>query len=227
MEMSINAGIAPIVRQQRDRMVPVKEQAMNQGRYKRLFVFVVTLLILLPLRVNALDPSKLFKQGTAYLEQGKLELAVVAFTRAIKENASYVEAYNNRALAYYAQGKDDRAKADLLKALLLDPDNEIANSNLGILLFEEEDYEDAITHLERAIGNGRQLKPYHAAILRNLAFIYQRVGLQDKAEISIKTALAIEQSYNKDKVAADRYTETGLGTNGPDHVLVLKVWSKR
>lgn len=203
---------------------------MNLAYLKQhLWALTITLFVvlLLPGRVNALDPTEFFRQGSIYLEQGKLGPAIVAFTEAIQQDASYVEAYNNRALAYYEQGNNDQAQADFLKALELDPDNEIANSNLGILLFEKGDYENAIAYLERAIDTTKQFKPHHAVIFRNLAFVYEKIGIEDKAEISIETALAIERNCNKNIGLTGQCSERSTGRGGIDHVLVLKVWPKK
>jgi len=148
-------------------------------------------------RADALDPTESFRQGTIYLEQGRVELAIWAFSNAIEENASYVDAYNNRALAYYRQGNKDQARDDLLKAVELDPDNQIANSNLGILFFEQGDYKEALVYLERAIGGHVGCSPWDNIIYTNLAYIYSRLGMEGMVKELKKTrALRCPESEN-------------------------------
>ena len=137
-----------------------------------------------------------------------------------------MEAYNNRALAYYEQGKFEQAKSDFLTALEFDPDNEIANSNLGILLFETGQYDEAVIYLERAAASVKELSPHHAVILRNLAYVYGKAGATEKAEFAIEAALAIERRCLKDAKVARRCIKRQVARHGVDHLLVLKVWHK-
>ena len=173
---------------------------MNLAYLKQhLWALIITLFVvlLLPGRVNALDPTEFFRQGSIYLEQGKLGPAIVAFTEAIQQDALYVEAYNNRALAYYEQGNNDQAQADFLKALELDPDNEIANSNLGILLFEKGDYENALAYLERAVQGHLRCSPWDNIVYNNLAYIYSRLGMEGMVnEVKKRKSLRCPESKN-------------------------------
>ena len=178
---------------------------------------------------QAMGPEGYFRQGTIFLQKGQLDLAIWAFTRAINGDPSYVEAYNNRALAYYEKGKISQAEADFLKALDLEPDNEMANANLGILYFERGSYEKAIHRMEKAVENKQEFSPYDAVIFRNLAFVYKKMGLKDRAESSIRTATSIETSCPASAVSIlqCQYPKRTIKTSGTDHVLVLKIWPQR
>ncbi len=190
-------------------------------------VVIVVIGLSVGLPSMAMGPDEDFKQGTELLKKGQLEPAIAAFTRAINADPSYVEAYNNRGLAYYEQGKFDRAETDFLMALDLDPDNEIANSNLGILYFEKGSYEKAIEHLEEAVGAKRKTKPHDAVILRNLAFIYKKMGYEEKAESLTQAATSIERNSSTSSYFSDQYLQRTVGTRGADHVLVIKIWQRR
>jgi tetratricopeptide (TPR) repeat protein len=61
-------------------------------------------------------------RGMELYFEGKYEKAVAEFTRAIKLDPNYADAYSNRGNAYAAIGQYDLAIADHNKAIELDPE---------------------------------------------------------------------------------------------------------
>jgi Flp pilus assembly protein TadD len=59
--------------------------------------------------------------------------AIADFTEAIRFDAKYVEAYNNRGLAYKATGRKAEAIADFRKAQSLDPADKVSKEQLRAL----------------------------------------------------------------------------------------------
>ena len=174
---------------------------------------------------TATDSDDYFRQGTDYLQSKNLGLAIEAFSKAILQNPSFVPAYNNRALAYYEQYKYEAAKADFYHVLELDPNNEIANSNLGILYLEQGKYDLALRYLERAAAAIQEFRPYHATIFRNLAYLYAKVGMSEEAQLSLKHALAIEKGISGIKGDQKEPIRRPTQDNKhKDHVVVLEVW---
>ena len=192
--------------------------------YKKTGMCIIVLLLLarffLPQGLHAGEAVTYFEQGTVYLESNRLGEAVDALTKAIEQNPLNVEAYNNRALAYYEQGMYGQAKADLLRALSISPDNEVANSNLGILFLEKGRYDQALLYLERAVSHNKDFRPCHAVIYCNLAFIYAKKGMNDKAKEALRRASMITQASRQ----PPSFLERPFEREGEGYMLVLKVW---
>lgn len=71
-------------------------------------------------------------RGTDYGKQGKYDLAISDFTKAIQLDPQYVAAYNNRGVVYKKQGKYDLSIADFATAIQINPQFAGAYSNRGL-----------------------------------------------------------------------------------------------
>jgi tetratricopeptide (TPR) repeat protein len=71
-----------------------------------------------------------------------------------------------------------RANAFYIKALKLNPTLPAANRRLGLLAFERQDFETAVTYLEQAYGH----EPENQATLKALGLAYAWTGRLDSAE---------------------------------------------
>ena len=60
-----------------------------------------------------------FNLGTAYLSMGMFEQALVNFDRTLALQPDMSDALGNRAVAHTALGQDDRAAADIARAIEL------------------------------------------------------------------------------------------------------------
>ena len=93
-------------------------------------------------------------------------------------NPRYARAYYNRALAYYYQGNYDRAIADLTKAIELNPKDDEAYNNRGLVYrLTRELYDKAINDFTISLG----LNPKLADAYFSKALAFGRSGRQAEA----------------------------------------------
>ncbi|WP_024341957.1 tetratricopeptide repeat protein [Bradyrhizobium japonicum] len=91
--------------------------------------------------------------------------------------AQLVAAYNNRGLAFRANGDLDRAIEDYDQAIRLMPDHYVAINNRGVALMAKGELDRAITDFDHAI----RLKSDYFAAFAARAAAYSRKGLFDRA----------------------------------------------
>ncbi|MDN4987058.1 tetratricopeptide repeat protein [Bradyrhizobium sp. WYCCWR 13022] len=91
--------------------------------------------------------------------------------------AQLVAAYNNRGLAFRANGDLDRAIEDYDQAIRLMPDHYVAINNRGVALMAKGELDRAITDFDHAI----RLKADYLAAFGARAAAYGRKGLFDRA----------------------------------------------
>jgi tetratricopeptide (TPR) repeat protein len=63
--------------------------------------------------------TALLEDGSSYVSQNKLETAYETFTKAIKLDSNWAEAWNKRATVLYMMGKYEQSQADIDKVLEL------------------------------------------------------------------------------------------------------------
>ena len=149
--------------------------------------------------------------GIALLDQQQYSAAVDAFTQVLKLRPDYADAYTNLGLVYYQwekydlagqslkkalamspddpralyyqalvernQGEMDAAVADLLKVAAKFPLSPDAHRELGFSYYQQHRYDLARAQYETVQG----IEPDDLAAHYNLAIIYRRLGLKDKA----------------------------------------------
>ncbi len=99
-----------------------------------------------------------------------LAQAIHQYERVLELAPDWIDAHINRGVALYQLGRVDDAKAAFLTAVQLDPLNGISRYNLGCVLEEQGEVEDAIRHLRRAA----KAMPGHADVHFNLALAYEK-----------------------------------------------------
>ena len=102
--------------------------------------------------------------GVAQLEQGRLELAVVALESAIRLKPDYGWAYSNLSNASRARGQISAAIAQARRALELQPASAEAQNSLGAAQLLERSLDAAAAAFQQAIA----LKPAYGAAWVNL-----------------------------------------------------------
>ena len=85
-----------------------------------------------------------FKQGLELMQSGKLETSIEIFTKVIKKNPNFAEAWNKRATVYYLLGDFDSSVLDINETLKLEPRHFGAMDGLGLIFINLQEYEKAI-----------------------------------------------------------------------------------
>lgn len=70
-----------------------------------------------------MQPSKAFELGVNYLDNNELEMALVAFSQALRLDPNMAQAYNGRGVCYAMKDEFEKALADCCEAIRLDPWN--------------------------------------------------------------------------------------------------------
>ncbi|HEX2605274.1 MAG TPA: tetratricopeptide repeat protein, partial [Oxalicibacterium sp.] len=96
-----------------------------------------------------------YNRGNALFAEKMYSDAIEDYSRAIKQNPNFAEAYYNRALAYYASGKRSAAEDDINRVLKLDDRSGAAYYTKGFLLQQRGCVDDARKVFEKSaeIGN--------------------------------------------------------------------------
>ncbi|MGI8908442.1 MAG: tetratricopeptide repeat protein [Candidatus Sumerlaeaceae bacterium] len=79
------------------------------------------------------DARTYYKQGNAYYDQQKFDLAIGAYLRAVELDPRNKFAQNNLGVVYMEQGEYARAVSRFKKVLEIDPNYDMAVLNLGII----------------------------------------------------------------------------------------------
>ena len=138
-------------------------------------------------------------RGVAHFKQGRSELAISDFNRAIELDPSYSKAYNNRGFAYNDMGEHEQAIQDFDKTIELDPDFATGYANRGIAYSKMGKQERAIQNLTRAI----ELNPRHILAYNGRALAYKLKGEYDKAILDFEKAAQLVQTSGDKKLAKE------------------------
>ncbi|MBW1847872.1 MAG: tetratricopeptide repeat protein [Deltaproteobacteria bacterium] len=129
--------------------------------------------------------------GTAYINQGRLDLAFPHFQKAIKISPDNPTAHLNIGTSYLFYGEFKKAEKHYRKALDLNPNYPKARMNLDKALSAQKNNDLAISIVKTAIQlNKNDPIPHY-----NLANIYKVKGGLDKAAFHYRRALALKPDY--------------------------------
>lgn len=109
-----------------------------------------------------------FEDGVVFLQDGKNEQAVEAFTRALQINPRLASAYNNRGIAWRSLGKFDKALADFTKAIEVDPELADAYTNRATIRYFQGLWGQAVEDCEKALT----ITPDNVWAANQLAWIF-------------------------------------------------------
>ncbi len=146
--------------------------------------------------MSAADPrqtaAEYFQKAYQLQMQGEYRQAIDFYTRSI-ESFPTAEAYTFRGWTYSFLGDYDRAIAECLEAINVDPDFGNPYNDIGAYLIEQEKWEEAIPWFEKAIVAPR----YEARIYPhfNLGRVYEHQHKWQKARECYAKAHSLDERY--------------------------------
>jgi tetratricopeptide (TPR) repeat protein len=138
------------------------------------------------------DAALHYNLGMAYSDLGKLSQAIDHLTRALEIQKDFVNAKVALGVAHARLKNYDKAKAVLQEAVLEDPNNGYALRNLGAVLMQSSENQDALRYLERAV----KILPNDQQAWLGLAQAQMESGDPDGADESLIKVIEI-QPYNQ------------------------------
>jgi tetratricopeptide (TPR) repeat protein len=123
-----------------------------------------------------------FYIGVSHSVRQEPELAIQAYTQALKTNRKIPTAYNNRALAYINMGQLDQALKDCTLGLLVDNQNTLLFNTRGIVYLGLMDYDLANKNFDTVIA----LFPDDPRGYHNRGLAHQALGDASFAEADFK-----------------------------------------
>src|ERR1022692_2590046 len=126
-------------------------------------------------------------EGMRALDDGKYEVAVQAFRKAIEADSKDYFAHFNLAMAYTLLRRDPEAVTEYRKTLELKPGLYEAELNGGIVLLRQKNPAEALPYFEDAAGQ----KPHEFRPRYYLAEAQLQTGDYGKAEESYRLGLAL------------------------------------
>jgi len=145
--------------------------------------------------------------GLVYVDQGKLDLAMFIYQKALTiENADRNALLHcNLGKVYLLRGDLALARQQLERSLELDPDLVASMMFLASDRLDNHDWTKAAEYLERA----RALEPENPAIAMNLGIAYRGLGRYDEAKAQY------EKTLNLDRENPDPYLNLAVLLGGP------------
>ena len=129
--------------------------------------------------------------GTALLDQGRFDEAVVHCSEALRINPTHTKIRCALGTALVGQGRFKEAVDHFSEALRIEPNFAEAHNDLGRALNEVGRFDEAIRHFSEAV----RIKPEFAEAHSNLGITLARMGKLDKAIHHFSRALSIEPNY--------------------------------
>lgn len=97
--------------------------------------------------------------GFVHLQMGNVDEAIKSLQKAIVYNSKFLQAYATLANAYLMKGLIKESIITNLKVLKLEPTFAVAHNNLAIAYLENEEYDMAVKHCDKAIDLGYEVAP--------------------------------------------------------------------
>ena len=149
----------------------------------------------LPRSTRRNDAAFYNNRGIDYRREGKLDLAIKDFDKAIELNPEFAEAYNNLGNAYDDKGDFDEAIVNFNMAIKFKSDFVEAYVNRGVAYGKRDEFNKAINDFTTAIDLNR----YHAGAYFNRGNAYLLKGDFERAIENYDTAIKLgpddAQSY--------------------------------
>ncbi len=120
--------------------------------------------------------------GWIYLDANRLHEAIIIFEQCTARCPRYALGWQDLGIAYARSGKSHEAQWCLQKALFLDPKMERASNALGLMLFYEKHFDEAVDRFSSAMN----LNPNHWEYIYNRAITLKYAGKPLQADLDFK-----------------------------------------
>lgn len=138
--------------------------------------------------------------GNEYAHQGKPDLALSEFKKALLIEPGFASAYANIGAIQLGQGQLADARKSLETAVHLEPENANAQLNLGIVCMRMNDFGAAMDHARAAL----ELLPYDPQAHTLVGVLFDLLGKKDDAVRELRRALELDPGYERARVNLDR-----------------------
>ncbi|WP_061221276.1 tetratricopeptide repeat protein [Leptospira borgpetersenii] len=131
-----------------------------------------------------------YQMGIIHLQRKKYEASIDSFDRSLLLNTDFVAARIGKGISMYHSGNKKLAKEEFETAMQQDSANELAPYNVGIILFNDNLYNEAIAIFKEIIQKNPEFSDAHYQI----SYIYYKRGDLEQAEKEIRKALDLERN---------------------------------
>jgi len=136
--------------------------------------------------------AEYFQKAYELQTQGDYQQAIELYSRSIAAFPT-AEAYTFRGWTYSFRGDFDRAIADCLEAIKVDPDFGNPYNDIGAYLIEQEKWDEAIPWFQKAMVAPRyEARPYP---FFNLGRVYEHQHRWEKAKECYAMAHSLDKRY--------------------------------
>jgi Flp pilus assembly protein TadD len=120
-----------------------------------------------------------YNLGNAMRDHGRLEEAIINYTKALGIKPDFIKAHDNLGVALTESGRLDEAIRNFSEALRIRPRDPMIHSNLGLALMRQGNFQEAIHHFSEAL----RIRPNYAEAHNNLGIaLAQHGNLKDAVE---------------------------------------------
>ncbi|EQA64875.1 tetratricopeptide repeat protein [Leptospira alexanderi] len=131
-----------------------------------------------------------YQMGIIHLQRKEYEASIDSFDRSLLLNTDFVAARIGKGISMYHSGNKKLAKEEFETAMQQDSANELAPYNIGIILFNDNLYNEAIAIFKEIIQKNPEFSDAHYQI----SYIYYKRGDLEQAEKEIRKALDLERN---------------------------------
>ncbi len=157
-------------------------------------------------QVRRLQARASYEQGLRHLNEGRVSLGLGALRQAIELDPDEAVLHNALGVARLQLGEAREAQADFERAVAVDPTYSEGYHNLGLALFEQKRYEEAVGAYRKALTQPIYATPELAYY--NLAQVYlYHLGRRREAEEALRAAVKLAPRF------ARAYYELGVLLN--------------
>nr|WP_319401631.1 multiheme c-type cytochrome [uncultured Carboxylicivirga sp.] len=155
---------------------------------------------------NADFPTGKFNLGNFYYNQGKTDLAIRWYLKALQQDNELHFVKLNLAYCYNSLGQNDRAAVLFEDYLNAEPTDANAMYSYGLLLSEMKKYDESLKMLEKSY-KANSSRP---RVAYNIAMMYDFKGDIIKAEDYLKKEIALMHDYNSNAGLLQFYLNSGM-----------------